>query len=450
MEKFKSKVAMPNEVEYILNSLYDHGYEAFIVGGCVRDSLIHKIPTDWDITTNATPEKVKEIFEKKNFRVIETGIKHGTITVIINLSNYEITTYRIESEYKDNRRPSAVCFTGALEEDLKRRDFTINALAYNNREGLIDLHGGIRDLRNKIIRTVGEADKRFEEDALRMLRAIRFSTVLEFQLDPSVNKSILKNYSHIKNISIERIRDEFIKIILADSPSEGISKLCDLKLIQYIIPELVLENKICEEHYFKYNDLMNQLNSILDIVDCNIYLRLSALLYNINNFIFISNIYKYRNTLHEEQLNSGIIASKILKRLKFDNFTVNKVNTLITYHNFNVNINLKEEIKRFIIKVGKENLEDLFNLRLAIDYKNKDTHNKIIEFKKNCNEILNNREPLFISDLAIDGSDLLEIGLKPGKHIGELLKFLLIQVLKDPKLNKRDILLVLSKKYCKY
>jgi len=210
------KINLPPKVRYIINKIYENNYEAYIVGGCVRDAILGFEPNDYDITTSASPDIVKKIF--KDFKCIETGIEHGTISVLIEDEIFEITTYRIEGEYKDHRRPENVEFTGKLEEDLKRRDFTINAMVYNEKKELVDLFGGKEDLNNKIIRTVGNPYDRFNEDGLRMIRAIRFSSKLNFAIEKETLKAIYDNAYTIKSISLERITDEFTKIILSDWP----------------------------------------------------------------------------------------------------------------------------------------------------------------------------------------------------------------------------------------
>ncbi|HOM42481.1 MAG TPA: polynucleotide adenylyltransferase, partial [Bacillota bacterium] len=230
--KYDIEIPMPRKVQLILDKLHEHNYQAFIVGGCVRDSILGKVPGDWDIATDALPGEVKELFQK----TADTGIRHGTITVIIEKSLFEVTTYRIDGEYADFRKPKAVTFTSSIEEDLSRRDFTINAIAYSPEAGIVDPFGGIADIRKGIIRTVGDPEVRFSEDALRMLRAVRFSAQLGFSVDERTLKSIETNSSLIGSISPERIKDELTKILLSDNPL-CFSLLMDTKLIKYTLPE---------------------------------------------------------------------------------------------------------------------------------------------------------------------------------------------------------------------
>ena len=227
-------IYIPNEVKFIIDTFYKNNFEAFMVGGCVRDSILNNSPKEYDITTSAKPEDTLSLFEK----TIPTGIKHGTVTVLINNNSYEVTTYRTEGNYLDNRRPSSVNFVSDIRDDLSRRDFTINALAYNKSAGLVDYFNGISDIKNSIIRCVGDADKRFKEDALRMLRAVRFSCQLNFDIEEETYNAILNNHKLIGNISFERIRDELCKILISDNPSKGLILLKDTGLLGIILPEI--------------------------------------------------------------------------------------------------------------------------------------------------------------------------------------------------------------------
>ena len=253
------KINLPPNVKCIIDKMYENDFEAYIVGGCVRDAILGFEPNDYDITTNATPETIKSIF--RDFKCIETGIEHGTISVVMDEEIYEITTYRIEGEYKDHRRPENVDFTSKLEEDLKRRDFTINAMSYNEKEGLIDLFGGKIDIENKIIKTVGNPYDRFNEDGLRMIRAIRFSSKLDFKIEADTLLAIYNNAKIIKNISLERITDEFNKIILSNKP-ENIIYLFKTKLLNNLnISSEEDENKIAK--LYKKIRILKKIDKIL-------------------------------------------------------------------------------------------------------------------------------------------------------------------------------------------
>jgi tRNA nucleotidyltransferase (CCA-adding enzyme) len=452
MINLESKIKLPLNVTTIINNLYDNNYEAFAVGGCIRDSLMGRVPSDWDITTNANPMKVKVIFENLGFKVIETGIKHGTVTVLIHKEPYEITTYRIDGEYLDNRRPSEVFFTNDLKEDLLRRDFTINAMAYNDRVGLVDFYRGLEHLKAKILCTVGTPEDRFKEDALRMLRAIRFSSTLKFSIARDVEEAIKNNYSLLKSISAERIRDEFTKIVLSPLPSYGIEKLCKFKLMNYIIPQLLTLREFNQNKKYDNNYIYSQSMNVLDSVGNSLILRLSALLLNIGKpetlIVDESGFghFKGYNLVSEK------ITREVLTKLKFDNLTINRVSLLVKEYILPCNLNSKKEIKKFIIKVGEENLKDFFALVFA-DVKSRTNNNfnyeDIQKVENTCYEILKNREPLYIRDLLISGNDLINLGLPKGKLIGETLNYLLLEVLQSPDLNGKEILLELAKKHCK-
>ncbi|WP_052952120.1 CCA tRNA nucleotidyltransferase, partial [Paraclostridium benzoelyticum] len=297
------KIDMPIDVKDIINDIYINGYEAYIVGGCVRDSIVGIKPNDYDITTNAKPEDTIRIF--KNYRVIETGIKHGTITLIKNKNEYEITTYRIDGTYNDNRRPESVEFTSDIVQDLKRRDFTINSIAYNHKVGIVDAFNGIEDINKKVIRTVGDADERFKEDGLRIIRAVRFSSKLNFEIDNKTLESIYKNIKLIKNISSERIQEELNKILLSDYP-EKIYILYDANLFDIFKIKNVKMNK---------NDLIKLKSSKNDLV-----IRLSIFIYilgDINESKKILNLLRYSNKIKSQcitildNLDNKIIDDKI-------------------------------------------------------------------------------------------------------------------------------------------
>ena len=276
------EIFMPKDVKFLIDKIYEHGYEAFMVGGCVRDSILNMIPNDYDITTNAKPDDIIKIF--KDYKIIDTGIKHGTVSVVLNDNIYEITTYRIESEYENNRRPKSVEFTTNIEKDLERRDFTINAIAYNTKVGLVDKFNGIEDIKHRIIKTGGNPDERFEEDGLRMVRAIRFSSKLGFDIDINTLNSIYKNAPIIKNISIERINDEFNKTLISDNP----------KNIIFLYKTKIFENLgiYCNLNGNEYKELEKTL-SVLNYCDKNLIDRLIMLEY-INSIQILKNIDKYK------------------------------------------------------------------------------------------------------------------------------------------------------------
>lgn len=450
---------IPYDVQYILDVLEENGYEAYMVGGCVRDLILDREPNDYDITTNARPDVVASLFDK----VILTGIKHGTVTVVINKENYEVTTYRSDGEYEDSRHPEKVEFVNDIKEDLSRRDFTINAMAYNKKNGLIDYFNGIDDLNNKVIRTVGNPEKRFKEDALRMLRALRFAVQLDFEIDESILKSIKNLASNMKKISKERIREEFNKIILKNP--RGIDYLGQCRLLSYVSDEL-------EKAYVCY---INEDGSRYDLYDhliissCNIepklYLRLAMLLHDISmtddelNYIEVKReeVFKESNNQYEDRGNhssvSARIAGNILKNLKYDNDTINKVKTLILYQH--VTLNDKADIKKLLNCIGIDLFESLIKIKIAHIYADeikdrKDALAKISVINKNYQEIILKNECFSMKELKINGKDLMNIGIKDGRKIGSILHFLLEKVIENNDLNSKEKLMnIASEKFNK-
>ena len=410
---------LPNNVQYILEKFNSNGFEAFIVGGCVRDSLLNKKPQDYDITTNAFPEKIEELFDK----TIPTGIKHGTVTVLIDKNPYEVTTYRVDGEYLNNRKPKDVKFVSNIEEDLSRRDFTINAMAYSPYLGFKDCFNGKEDLKNKLIRCVGNPDKRFSEDALRMLRAIRFSCQLNFKIE---------KFKLIKNISMERIQSEFTKIILSNDPDRGLMLLRKLGFSDFLVEEfknLKLIN--CYDLYDDIHDTYGLINSLPK----KLHVRLAGLFYKVFNS---------ENAVEK--------CRTILKKLKYDNNTINDTCNLVENIN-NISCNMtRKKLKLLINAVGTENIFDLLDLQKSyLSYMDEYDTECIDILKNRVSDILASKEPIFIKDLAITGNDLItELNFKPGKNIGVILNFLLENVMQTPELNNKEDLLNLSKQFYSY
>lgn len=378
---------LPENVKYILNELYKNGYEGYIVGGCVRDHLMGKEPHDYDITTSALPEEVKEIFP----HTVDTGIQHGTVTVIIDKTGYEITTYRIDGEYKDNRHPEEVIFTDRLSGDLSRRDFTINAIAYNDVKGYVDLFGGIEDIKRRVIRGVGEPAKRFQEDALRMMRAVRFSAQLDFAIEENTLNALKENADLIRNISIERIREEFFKLILSDH-NERLDILLNSGMTEHFLPE-ILDKKF---DYGKINSLSR------DIV-----VRLAYIFYGI----------EWGNV------------KKIMKRLRTDNKSMAAVTLISKYTDYEI-IDLYS-MRKLVSLVG-ENIKRVIEVMCAVkNYDSEMYFNMLEEIKNDC---------CSLKDLELSGNDLIETGIR-GKLVGEALNKALDYVMREPQKNQKDILI---------
>ena len=400
------KINLPSKVKYIIDKIYENNYEAYIVGGCVRDTILGIEPNDYDITTNAMPKVIMEIF--KEFRCIETGIEHGTVSVVIDEDIYEITTYRIEGEYKDHRRPENVDFTNKLDEDLKRRDFTINSMAYNEKEGLIDLFGGKVDLENKIIKTVGNPYDRFNEDGLRMIRAIRFSSKLDFKIESNTLLAIYDNAQIIKNISLERITDEFNKIILSNKP-ENIIYLFKTQLLNYLnISSEKDEQKIIQ--MYKKFALLSKFDKVL-------IKRLVALDYlieelNINCKSFCKELVYSKKIIKNHDIILNLMKETEIKVL-------NKV-----------------RVKKILSKIDKNLFEEYLDINRVI-YGDEKNFDKIIDILK---EIEENKECYRVKDLEVDGKDIMALGYK-NKDIGQVLNYLLEEVISNPTLNKKDLLI---------
>jgi tRNA nucleotidyltransferase (CCA-adding enzyme) len=436
------KINIPLGAEIILKILRENGYEAYVVGGCVRDSLLGRQPKDWDITTNCLPEETITLFQSTH-NVIPTGLKHGTVTLIgTDHIPFEVTTYRIDGKYLDNRHPDRVEFTNSLKEDLSRRDFTINALAYNEQEGLIDYFGGIADLNSKIIRCVGNAADRFDEDALRMLRAIRFQAQLEFKIDKDIYNALLKLSYNIKNISIERIREEFNKILIAN-PMD-IHYLSYLNLLKHFIPEYDMCECTTQINPYHIYDVGKHLLHSAENIDKNLQLKLTMFLHDIakpqcksTDESGIDHFYG-----HAEQ--SFKLAETILKRMKYDNKTIEKVITLVKYHD--LDINHKKQIKRLLNEIGEDNLRDLLKVKEAdikaqnLDFYEK-RHDNLKRVEDEIDDIIGQQQCFTIKNLKVNGRDLIQLGISQGKEIGVILEQLLDIVLDNPKLNEKEKLI---------
>lgn len=410
-------INLPPNVKKILDTLSDKGFEAYIVGGCVRDYLLGKEPSDWDITTSAKPEEVKEIFDK----TVDTGLAHGTVTVLIDNDPYEVTTYRVDGDYLDGRHPSYVKYTRSLREDLKRRDFTINAIAYNEFNGIRDYFYGREDLKNRVIRAVGIPENRFIEDSLRMMRAIRFSAQLGFNIDMKTYQAIIKLSHLIKNISIERVQVELTKTLLSKNPG-GVIEYQLTGLFLHILPEI--------------NALLNGREASL----------ICAFLKHVPD----TAIMKYAALLHTLSYRE---AASILKRLKLDNTTINTVAQIIRYADEENKLEENETaVRKAIYNLGPKLMEHLFVFNEARIRLKEDTTGLVMRGSRNhlkniyriYKEILERKDAVSLKDLAISGDDLLELGMF-GKKIGETLEWLMQIVLENPKLNEKETLLALLK-----
>lgn len=436
---------LDKDVVKILNKFEKNKFKAYIVGGAVRDYLLGYDINDYDIATDAKPEEVTEIFEK----VIPTGVKYGTVTLIYNNKNYEITTFRKDFDYINNRKPDKVVYSEDIDEDIKRRDFTINSLYCDSKGRIRDKYSGVKDIKSKIIRTIGNPDERFKEDALRMIRAVRFMATLGFKIEEKTKNSIVKNHQLIENVSAERIKTEFDRILLSNNPGEGIRTLTDTNLMKYIIPELY--KTVDFDQHSKYHDknVYDHTIAVVENIEPKLDLRLAALLHDISKPESFTLDEELEGHFKGHHIKSADKSVEILKRLRYDNKTIENVRVLIRYH-YLKDISIKEKgVKRFINNVGKERLDDIFKLNIA-DIKGKAdmrSIDKVYNLQKKCKEIFEKQEPLSIKDLKINGNDIIKTGVKEGKKVGEVLQYLLEKVLENPDLNNRKDLLEITKNY---
>jgi tRNA nucleotidyltransferase (CCA-adding enzyme) len=434
------KIQLPEKVSYIIRVLQEHGYEAYAVGGCVRDSILGRVPDDWDITTSATPLETKALFA----RTFDTGIEHGTITVLLDKDAFEVTTYRVDGKYEDSRHPSEVTFTRSLKEDLLRRDFTMNAMAYNDSEGLVDIFGGLKDLQSKTIRCVGNAKARFGEDALRILRAVRFAAQLGFEIEEETRLGITELAPNLANISAERIQVELIKMLV--SPNPGMIKTAyELGITKVILPEFDVMMKTEQETpHHKYSVGEHTLKS-LEFVRADKVLRLAMLFHDVAKPLMktIDENGVAHFKMHDVK---GVEMTKqILRRLKFDNDTMNKVVKLVQYHDYRMPAEAKN-VRRAMNKIGEELFPYYLEVRRAdalaqSEYLQDEKLQNIEKIKFQYEEIVKRQECVSLKDLAISGSDLIAAGMEPGKEIGEILNKLLELVIESPDLNQKDKLL---------
>jgi len=453
LKKVKKSLILKEEkkIEQIIKTFHQNNFECFLIGGSVRDLLLNMDVYDYDFATNARPEEILPLFKK----VIPTGIKHGTVSVLLEGTSFEVTTYRADGKYLDGRRPESISFSKTLEEDVKRRDFTINGLAYDlvNKE-IIDYVQGIEDLDKKIIKTIGNPLERFSEDGLRCYRACRLAAKLNFKIEEQTSSSISQTIPIAKKVAIERIRDEFKKTLEAETPSLGIEALRKFGLLKTFLPELASCYQVFQNKYHLYDVYYHSLYSC-DAAPANFwYLRLAALFHDIGKPITKHSKKEGENTFYNHEVVGAKITRRIMRRLKFSNEEISKVNNLVINHMFHYTDDWTDgAVRRFIKKVGLENINDLFLLRLA-DRKGNGSREgfplPIKRLQERIKKIIAEENALSVRDLKIDGTLIMNhFGLKPGRIIGEVLKFLLDLVLDNPELNKEQVLLEKSQDFLK-
>ncbi|MFA6309344.1 MAG: HD domain-containing protein [Clostridia bacterium] len=439
------QIELTKSVEDIIKILNSSGFKAYIVGGCVRDGILGLKPHDWDIATDAYPSDIKALFKK----TVDTGIRHGTITIIENSDSFEVTTFRIDGEYSDNRRPDKVEFTDLIENDLARRDFTINAIAYHSEIGFIDPFGGIKDIEKRMINSVGNPDERFSEDALRMLRAIRFSAQLDFSISDNILKSITKNSSLIKNVSNERILEELTKILISPTPLK-FKLLYETILLSNIMPEMSLCFETEQNHpSHVYNVGDHSLYSVANI-DAIPLLRWAALFHDIGKPLVRTTDDKGVDHFHGHSEKSTTLALEIMKRLRFDNETAEIVARLVKNHDREI-IADYTPVRRAVNRVGDDIFPYLLQIKRADSLaQSPQSLNEKLEHLDRIsfiyNEIKESNQCISLKNLAVTGGDLLNEGFTEGKMIGETLDLLLNMVLENPELNDKESLLKYIKK----
>jgi tRNA nucleotidyltransferase (CCA-adding enzyme) len=442
-----NKIIIPDDVKIIMNQLSKNNHKSYVVGGCCRDALLGREPKDWDICTSAKPNEMLEIF--KDFKIIETGIKHGTLTVVINNTNYEVTTFRVDGDYSDNRHPDSVKFVDDITLDLSRRDFTINAMAYSDEEGLINPFNGLQDIKTKIIRCVGIADERFKEDALRMLRAIRFSAQLIFRIEEWTKNSIHNNASLIENVSYERINSEICKILNSNRPNKIVG-LYLFGLSKYFMSEFDSMFNCKQNTPWHYTNVGDHTINALQNSREDLSLRLAILFHDTGKPSSKTTTNEGIDHFYHHPIKSAEIAKETMTRLHFDNKTIEDVVTLVSYHDATIDLN-KHSIKRMLNKIGEELFFKLLDLQYAdCSAQNLELSQEKIDLLPQIRElaqtIITEKEPFGIKDLAINGNDMIALGYKPNKELGNALSTILELVIDDPTLNTKNQLQEIASK----
>lgn len=443
------QIQIPESVELIIKKLEEHGFEAYAVGGCVRDTILGRTPGDWDITTSALPEQVKSIFR----RTIDTGIEHGTVTVMIGQVGYEVTTYRVDGDYQDGRHPTSVTFTPSLVEDLKRRDFTINAMAYRPGEGVVDCFDGLADLENKIIRCVGDPKERFREDALRMMRAVRFSAQLGFTIEDNTKAAIKQMAGNLRLISKERIQAELLKLITSPHP-DYIRTAYETGITKIVLPEFDRMMETPQKNSFHALSVGEHTIKSLLHVDADPILRLTMLFHDMGKPDCLRIDADGTTHFKQHALVGADITRNALRGLKFDNHTIDNVTALVRYHDSMRDcvaarqtppVVNKRALRRLVSAIGRERFPLLMEVNLADNLAKtefaKETHLPALDAVREAyEEIVEADDCLTLKELELNGKDLMAMGIAPGKEIGRILGACLEWVLDEPERNKKELL----------
>lgn len=434
------RIRLPEAVKNIIETIEAAGYEAYAVGGCVRDCLLGRSPDDWDITTSAKPQVIKGLFR----RTVDTGIKHGTVTIMMGAAGYEVTTYRIDGEYEDNRHPKEITYTANLVEDLKRRDFTINAMAYNESQGLIDVFDGIGDMQKEILCCVGNPIERFTEDALRIMRAVRFSAQLGYTIEEKTRAALTTLSPYLAHISAERIQTELVKLITSAHP-DYLRVAYETGITTVILPELDSCMKT-EQHnpHHCYTVGEHTLRTMAAIAPDRV-LRLTMLFHDMGKAVTRTTDETGTDHFYGHVEQSEKMAGAILHRLKFDNDTIRKVSILVRYHDMQVEASFRA-VRRAVNKVGEELFPLLFQVKAAdlagqSAYEKEAKQAKLEEVRNIYDQIIRQSQCVSLKTLAVTGRDLIDAGFAPGRELGVILQELLELVLEDPKHNTKEYLI---------
>ena len=452
MEKIFTDIPAPiKEIARILNA---ESFQCFLVGGAVRDSIMGFTPKEYDITSDAKPEDVQRIFKY----TIPTGIKHGTILVILDDMHVEITTFRSDGNYSDGRHPDKVEYTASIEDDLPRRDLTINAMAYNVLDGtLIDMFDGMKDIKNKIIRSVGNPYERFTEDGLRIMRAIRFATKLNFNIEKETFEAICHSTWMLSSIAYERIREEFNGILISDNPFRGIELLRKTGILALIMPELMQGFGVSQNKFHKYDVYYHILHTIqavdpLETEELTLLVRLAALFHDIAKPMVQKKVSKQEEPVYyNHEVVGANVAKKVMRRLKYSNAEIDFVTLLVRQHMFYYQDEWTDgAVRRFMKAVGIENIKPLLKLREADRLgsgNRKDKESKAIpKLLARIDKIIEEENAITVKDLKINGNDLMkEFNLKPGPIVGKILNYLLDLILDEPSLNDKEKLMEKTK-----
>ncbi len=445
-------LALPKHILDVFMMFDEAELPAWLVGGCLRDIFLERTPSDWDFATPCPPELVRKKLVAAGLTVWDTGLKHGTVTFRYQGISYEITTFRVDGPYLDHRRPEWVAFTTSLQDDLARRDFTVNAMAYSPRDGLADPFGGLRDMQDNVIRAVGLPQDRLEEDALRILRGIRFAGSLDFFIEESLFQTMKEKAGLLQWISPERLAAELKAILLLPSPHRALRLLAKMGIWPYVIPELVDSIGFEQHSSHHYLDVYDHLIQTVENTPPDLSLRLAALLHDIAKPVVFTLDEKGKGHFYNHEVVGAEMAGKILDRLRFSHAIRDQVILLILHHMLHLKVLKDVTIRRMISglpKPRKENLEQILLLQKADLLASRYTEKSLIEFEgfaRRCRQVLASGCPLDLGDLAVRGEELAGLGVAPAKR-GKALKALLAEVLREPGYNQRDILLKIVERY---